>query len=115
MNKQKQIYVDIDDTICYYDNNNSKKNYNLAMPKNDNIKKVNKLYDLGHIIVLWTARGTLSQINWFNVTHMQMTKWGVKFHELRMNKPAFDILIDDKALNSISHWTNENVNNILNK
>ena len=35
-------------------------------------------------------------------------KWGVKFNELRMGKPAYDLFIDDKALNSIYHWNNEN-------
>ena len=52
------IYVDIDETICYYKGD---RDYNLALPLVDNIKKINKLYDEGHNIKYWTARGTLNQ------------------------------------------------------
>ena len=31
-----------------------------------------------------------------------LKNWGVKYHELRLQKPAYDILIDDKAINNIS-------------
>lgn len=103
------IYVDIDDTICHVD---EKMDYAKACPILNNIKKVNKLYDDGHTIIMWTARGTLTQQNWFKITYNQLTSWGVNFHELRMGKPAYDILIDDKALNSIYHWTFENIDKI---
>ena len=63
-------------------------------------KKINKLHDDGNVIIYWTARGTLSQINWFQVTINQLNKWGCKFNELRMNKPAYDLFIDDKNINS---------------
>jgi len=53
------IFVDIDETICYYEN---ERDYNLALPLVDNIKKINKLYDEGHHIKYWTARGTVIKI-----------------------------------------------------
>lgn len=93
------IYVDIDDTICYYENDN-KGNYNMALPYYKRIEKINNLYDEGNTIIYWTARGTMTGINWFNITLKQLNDWNCKFHELRMNKPAFDLFIDDKNVNS---------------
>ena len=49
------------------------------------------------------------------LTYVQLKKWGCNFHELKMGKPAYDLFIDDKNLNSILHWNEENVNKILNK
>ena len=99
-----KIYVDIDDTICYYkpenDNSSNKKDYSLAIPYNDRIEKINKLYDEGHKIVYWTARGTVTQHFWFQITLEQLKKWKCKFHELKMGKPAYDLFIDDKNINS---------------
>jgi len=91
------IYVDIDETICYYE---EKRDYNIAKPHYNRIAKVNKLYDEGNTIVYWTARGTVTQENWFHVTLNQLNKWNCKFHELRMGKPAYDLFIDDKNINS---------------
>ena len=99
------VYVDIDDTICYYDNKLDK-DYNNAIPYLDRIDKINKLYDNGDIIVYWTARGTLTQINWFEITLKQLKNWNCKFHELRMGKPAYDLFIDDKNINSNNFFTN---------
>jgi hypothetical protein len=95
-----RIMVDIDDTICYYDDGLEKGNYALANPYLDRIAKINKLYDEGNIIIYWTARGSVTQINWFTLTYNQLKDWGCKFHELRMNKPAYDLFIDDKNVES---------------
>jgi len=93
------IFVDIDDTICYRENK-SKYDYSDSKPYKDRIKKVNQLYKDGNTIVYWTARGTVTQKNWFQVTLKQLNDWGCKFHELRMGKPAYDLFIDDKNINS---------------
>ena len=63
-----------------------------------------KLYDDGNTIIYWTARGTLTQINWFEKTMKQLTKWNCKFNELRMGKPAYDLFIDDKNINSDEYF-----------
>ena len=49
------IYVDIDETICYY---NTERNYEIAFPYGERISKLNKLYSEGNEIHYWTARGT---------------------------------------------------------
>ena len=51
-----KIYVDIDETICFYAN---VREYNLAIPDYINISKINKLYDEGNEITYYTARGSL--------------------------------------------------------
>ena len=95
------IFVDIDDTICYYEKKYADNlNYSTALPYKDRIEKINRLYDNGDIIVYWTARGTLTQKMWFDTTYKQLTQWGCKFHELRMGKPVYDLFIDDKNINS---------------
>lgn len=95
------IYVDIDETICY----TPYRNYNGCVPYYDNIEKVNQLYDDGHEIVYWTARGTTSGIDWSELTKQQLSDWKCKFHRIEtLKKPNFDILIDDRAINSKLSW-----------
>ena len=50
------IYVDIDETICFYV---GERDYILAKPNHQNIAKINKLYEEGHQITYWTSRGTI--------------------------------------------------------
>ena len=95
------IMVDIDDTICFHDaEGKGPRDYSLAKPYLDRIAKINALYEEGHTIIYWTARGTMTGINWFKLTLNQLYVWGCKFHELRMGKPAYDLFIDDKNINS---------------
>jgi CMP-N,N'-diacetyllegionaminic acid synthase len=91
------IYVDIDDTICYLEED---RNYATAKPIYERIAKVNDLYNKGHTIVYWTARGTVTGIDHRKLTENQLAKWLVKYHELKFGKPAYDIFIDDKNINS---------------
>jgi CMP-N,N'-diacetyllegionaminic acid synthase len=95
------VYIDIDDTICHSPN---KPDYKICIPIQENIIKANKLFDQGHTIVYWTARGTLSGQNWRDITEQQLLEWGVKYHELKFNKPYYDLFIDDKNLNT-KNWT----------
>lgn len=91
----KVIYVDIDETIC---ETPTPRNYHNAEPIKENIEKINRLYDQGHTIVYWTARGSRTQINWYDLTKSQLIKWGAKHHELNVNKPYYDLFIDDKTI-----------------
>jgi hypothetical protein len=91
-----KIIVDIDNTIC----DTETMDYKNAKPFYDRIDKINKLFNDGNEIIYWTARGTKTGINWFHITYQQLEQWGCKFHELRMNKPIYDLFIDDKNINS---------------
>lgn len=96
----KTIYVDIDETICFYDEEISldgKKDYNKAIPNYDNIQKINNLFDEGNKIIYWTARGSRSGIDWYDFTKNQLESWGVKFHKLKCDKPYYDLFIEDRS------------------
>lgn len=95
------IRVDIDETICFYDEDiplDGKKNYNKAVPDAYNIGKINALYDEGHTIIYWTARGSRSGIDWTDFTRKQLEGWGCKFHDLQCNKPYYDLFIEDRSI-----------------
>lgn len=84
---------DIDGTLCTKNDND----YNEAEPYFDRIKVVNKLYDEGNKIILFTARGAATGIDWVELTKKQVKDWGLKHHELRFGKPHADVFIDDRA------------------
>jgi hypothetical protein len=56
------------------------------------------MYNRGYKIVFWTSRGVGTGQCYRDLTTKQLTDWGVKYHELRLDKPIFDLLIDDKAI-----------------
>jgi hypothetical protein len=89
-------YVDIDHTIF----NTQGMDYENSKPIIDRIEKINKLYDEGHTIVYWTARGSGSGKDWSEVTKEQFKRYGVKYHTLKFGKPVYDLFIDDKNINS---------------
>lgn len=93
-----KIYVDIDETICFYENI---RDYSLASPIHGNIEKINKLYNQGHEITYWTARGSIHTqriVEYYNLTERQLEEWGCKYHKLIVGeKPAYDLLICDKT------------------
>jgi hypothetical protein len=99
----KIYFIDIDDTICTL---GTPMDYASAIPIPQAIEKINKLFEEGHQIIFWTARGTLSGIDWRQLTEWQLLSWGVQYHELRFGKPVYDYFIDDKNINSID-WLNE--------
>lgn len=101
---KKIIAFDIDETICITKN----KNYKFAKPIKSKILLINELYNKGYKIKIFTARYMgkhnenflLVKKKYFKETFNQLNSWGLKFHELIMGKPIFDIFIDDKAYNN---------------
>jgi cytidyltransferase-like protein len=93
---------DIDGTLCYTPNNElGKPDYVNANPIPFMVKQVNRLYDEGNYIILQTARGKGSGIDWTDYTKEQLDSWGYKYHELfpMFCKPTADIFVDDKGIN----------------
>ena len=84
---------DIDGTIFKTDDSD----YPNSRPIPHRIALVNKLYDEGHEITIFTARGTVTGIDWRELTMEQLEKWGVRYHKLILGKPHADIFIDDKG------------------
>lgn len=86
---------DLDGTIC----TNTNGQYNLATPLSDRIKIINSLYEEGNRILIDSARGSTTGINWYELTENQLKEWGVKYHFLRLGiKLNADYFIDDKGL-----------------
>jgi CMP-N,N'-diacetyllegionaminic acid synthase len=105
------IYVfDLDNTLC----DTKKKedgnwDYLNAKPFLDRIEVVNKLYEAGNRIIIETARGCVSKVNWYEKTYNQLVSFGLKFHELRAGvKFNADYFIDDKAINSNDFFNEHN-------
>jgi capsule biosynthesis phosphatase len=100
----KIIIFDIDNTIAL----TSGIKYHLSKPIKSKIKKINQLYESGYIIKIFTARymgkhsGNVKLIKkkYYKKTFNQIKSWGLKFHELVIGKPVFDIFVDDKAYNN---------------
>ena len=89
----KTVMVDIDDTIT------RGKGYEECTPNTSVIEKINTLYDRKYNIIYWTARGTLSDKDWYQHTKQQLDKWNVKYTLLITKKPFFDKFIEDKSIN----------------
>jgi hypothetical protein len=104
----KTYVIDIDGTICDKPLCREDGDYETSIPKLERIEKINALYDEGHRIKYFTARGMgrysddagKAKEKFYNLTHQQLTVWGCKFHELILGKPSGDIYIDDKGVNA---------------
>ena len=60
--------VDVDGTIC---TQTTGRNYWDAVVWPERVAVINQLYDEGHTITYWTARGTVTKIDWFDITEKQ--------------------------------------------
>jgi len=101
-----KIFVDIDETICHTPEGGK---YKESKPIQSNIDKINALYDEGHSITYWTARGSRTGKDWKELTEIQLREWGAKHHKLILKKPAYDVFICDKVLNSRAFFKDEHV------
>lgn len=93
--------VDIDNTIF----TTFLSDYKNARPITCRINRINDLFDKGHTVIYWTARGGNSGIDWTAFTVEQLEKAGCKYTKLWMNKPSYDVWIDDKALSDMEFFT----------
>jgi uncharacterized HAD superfamily protein len=85
----KKIFVDIDGVLTH---ETEGWNYSERTPRTDMIQYINDLAETNHI-TLFTAR--------FECDREDTIEWlkqnGVVYHDLIMDKPQYDILIDDRA------------------
>jgi len=95
LNGGKRFVFDIDGVIAGF---RKGLDYDSAPPNTPMINVINKLYEMGNEIILHTARGYVTGIDWSEVTKKQMQDWGVKYHELHFGKPNADYYVDDKSL-----------------
>lgn len=95
---------DLDGTIC----TNTEGNYDSAKPYIPIIKRINNLYRKGNSILIYSARGSTTGIDWIEKTKKQLDRWGVKYHSLFFGKPNADLFIDDKGI-KVSDWMKSKV------
>ena len=89
-----RIVFDIDGTLwesVYYRAENK---YGIERYDMEMIKRVNKLYSEGHVIILQTAR------HWDKYIHTkeQLKAGGILYHELVMGNIPADYYVNDKGL-----------------
>ena len=103
----KVYVIDIDGTICDKPECREDGDYETSVPNLDRIEKINNLYDEGHTIKYFTARGMgrsldnpdLANEIFYELTKNQLDSWGCKYHKLILGKPSADYYIDDKGIN----------------
>ena len=114
--RYKTICFDLDNTIC-----RTKKNfYQKSIPIKKNVNFINKLFEEGYYIKIFTSRymgrsnekTSLAKKKGFLQTKSQLKKWGLKHNKLIFGKPSYDLLIDDKSLFHKKKWVNK-LKNIL--
>ena len=91
----RRLVFDIDGVIACLEPTN---NYALSEPNRPMIEAINRLHDAGNTIVLHTARGFATGMDWSELTRRRLDEWGLKYHELYFGKPNADYYIDDRML-----------------
>lgn len=115
--KYKTICFDLDNTLCV-----TKKNYySSSKPKKNAIKIVNRLFDNGYIIKIYTARymgrsddKLKDKKKIYKKITSQLKKFKIKYHKLFISKPSASIYIDDKAYGYNNLWIKD-FKKLLNK
>ena len=87
-----RLVVDIDDTILTAKLVNG--HYEIGDYNDDLIATVNRHYDNGDVVIIWTGR----HWNHLEDTLAQLRASRIKYHSLVMGKPVADLYIDDKAV-----------------
>lgn len=102
------IVIDLDDTICSTRN----RDFKNSIPNKQVIDKINKLYDKGWKIIIFTARGGKScktleekELKYRQITEEWLKNNNVKYNTLMFGKPNADYYVDDKNI-SIEEFLN---------
>ena len=97
-----KICFDIDGVLC----NQVAGDYETAEPNGEMIDLLNRRYAQGDTILLHTSRymgranGNADEAERIGraLTEKQLAQWGVRYHELIMGKPRYDLVIDDRSI-----------------
>ncbi len=109
MNKNNKIFCfDLDNVICSTIGNY----YSKCKPIKKTINIINKLYDKGFIVKIYTARfmGRSNDktdeaiLKGYDFTKKQLKIWKIKYHFLIFGKPSFDVMVDDKSFGYKKNW-----------
>ena len=81
----------MDGTICSEEKTFSRA---LAKPLEGAVNGINKLYNEGHTIIIYSSRTWME----FEMTSDWLKKHKIKYHQLVLGKPIGDLWIDDRAM-----------------
>lgn len=99
--KPLRLCFDVDDTITEFC---KLRDYANFKADKEMVSAINALYDAGHHITLYTARGMKSvgpgriAVDILPGLLQNLANIGLKYHELLTHKPVYDWIIDDKAM-----------------
>lgn len=101
------IVFDLDGVLCA---NGEREDYCRAIPYPSAIAQVNRVHELGHTVVIQTARGMKQYHGDISACHKHLYKltfdWliacGVKFHSLYFGKVSADLYVDDRGCRVVS-------------
>jgi predicted mannosyl-3-phosphoglycerate phosphatase (HAD superfamily) len=100
-NTMREIFIDFDGTITNFHGFDRD-------PAENAVETINKLYDAGFGIVIYSCRSNPEICS--HEEHLKMvnylTRNGIKFHRIEFDKPYYTLIIDDKAINPNIGWDN---------
>jgi hypothetical protein len=109
------IAVDLDDTLCKGtmpwpkdpEKNQPKvtRFFETCSPILEAISKVNKMFDEGHTIIIWTSR----RPDDYKTTFDWLYNNKVKFHDLILHKLRVDVYIDNQSVTMREVLRNDSV------
>jgi CMP-N,N'-diacetyllegionaminic acid synthase len=91
----KILWFDIDGVIF---RERPGSDYTEVEPIQENIDLINEIKRRGNRVILFTARGSVTGVDWKYVTTLQLLKYGVQYDELLFGKPACDYCVDNRAV-----------------
>ena len=96
---------DLDNTLV----NTKGSDYENSTPIPEAIAKVREYKDRGDHIIIMTARGSGSKVDWRDFTEKQLNKFGIPYDQLIVGlKPGgVDVFVDDKAINALDWLADE--------
>ena len=96
---------DLDNTLV----NTKGSDYENSTPISEAIAKVRGYKDRGDHIIIMTARGSGSKVDWRAFTEKQLNKFGIPYDQLIVGlKPGgVDVFVDDKAINALDWLADE--------
>ena len=96
---------DLDNTLV----NTKGSDYENSTPIPEAIAKVREYKDRGDLIIIMTARGSGSKVDWRDFTEKQLNKFGIPYDQLIVGlKPGgVDVFVDDKAINALDWLADE--------
>ena len=106
--KIKIICFDLDNVLC----ETPKSLYKESKPIKKAIAFANSLYAKGFYIKIFTSRFmgrnndkvSKAKKQGYKFTKKQLLNWRLKYDELILGKPSYDLFIDDKNLSFNKNW-----------